>query len=79
MTEDESTGRELAKGAGRFLGHLLAIVLGLVLMFVGAAMGVTMVLLPFGIPVGLAGLAVFLWGLFGWSREKEAGNEPPVR
>jgi hypothetical protein len=79
MTGHESTSRELAKGAGRLLGHGIAIVVGLVLMFVGTAMGVSLVLLPIGIPVGLAGLAVFLWGLFGWSGENERPKEPPGR
>jgi uncharacterized membrane protein YccF (DUF307 family) len=67
----ESTGRELAKGAGRVAGHILAILAGLALMFAGIGMGVSMVLLPVGIPVGFAGLFVFLWGLFGWSRSGE--------
>jgi hypothetical protein len=26
-----------------------------------------MVLLPVGIPLGLTGLLMFLWGFFGWS------------
>jgi hypothetical protein len=48
----------------RFLGRTVAVVLGVILMFAGLAMGVTMVLLPIGIPVGLAGVLLFLWGLF---------------
>ena len=74
MTEHESAGRELAKGAGLFLGHILAIVAGLVLMVAGLAMGVSLVLLPIGIPVGLVGLGVFLWGLFGRTEEKGGPN-----
>jgi hypothetical protein len=69
MTEQESPRQELVTGAKRVVGHLVAIVAGLILMFAGVAMGVTLVLLPVGIPVGLAGLFCFLWGLFGWSRE----------
>jgi hypothetical protein len=38
-------------------------------MFTGVAMGVTLVLLPIGIPLGLVGLCAFIWGIFGWSRE----------
>jgi len=72
MTEHESTGHELATGAKRFVGHVLAIVGGLVLMIAGVAMGVTMVLLPIGIPLGLVGLLLFIWGVFGWSREKKS-------
>jgi len=44
-------------------GHLAAIVVGLVLMVMGLALGVTIVLLPLGVPVGLVGILLFLWGL----------------
>jgi hypothetical protein len=60
--------KELTKGAGRFLGHGIAILVGLALMFTGVAMGVSLVLLPLGIPLGLVGFFAFLWGLFGWSQ-----------
>jgi cbb3-type cytochrome oxidase maturation protein len=46
-------------------------------MAVGLAMGVSMVLLPIGIPVGLAGLLVFLWGIYGRSGAKDAPAQPP--
>jgi hypothetical protein len=65
MFEPASVSREVAQGAGRFVGHVVAIVVGLVLMIAGIAMGVSILLLPIGIPVGLVGLGVFLWGLFG--------------
>jgi hypothetical protein len=74
MAVHESAGKELAKGAGLFVGHVIAIAVGVVLMLAGVAMGVTMVMLPIGIPVGLVGLGVFLWRLFGWSQ----GKEPPA-
>jgi hypothetical protein len=48
---------------GRFLGRTAAVVVGLVLMIVGLALGVTMVLLPIGLPVGFAGLFIMMWGL----------------
>ncbi len=76
MSKNVSATRNLAKGAGAFAGHVIAVVVGLVLMIVGAAMGVTLVLLPLGIPVGLAGLFVFLWGLFGRAKQYET---PPGR
>ena len=47
------------------LGHLAAVLLGFVMMVVGLAMGVTMVMLPVGIVVGLLGVAIFVAGLFG--------------
>ena len=50
--------------AGHFLGHVAAVVLGFVLMIVGLAMGVTMVLLPAGIVIGLIGVALVVGGVF---------------
>jgi hypothetical protein len=76
MTEHESMSHEFVTGAKRFVGHVIAIALGLVLMIAGVAMGVTLVLLPIGIPLGLVGLLLFIWGLFGWSREKNAVVPP---
>ncbi len=77
MTEHTSAGQELAKGTGRLLVHVIAIVAGLILMVVGLALGVTVVGLPAGIPVGLAGLGVFLWGLVGRAPEKNLPGQPP--
>jgi hypothetical protein len=71
MAEEKSTGRDLANAAGSLVGHLGAVVLGVVLMIAGIALGVTLVLLPLAIPVGFAGLAFFLWGLFGRAREQQ--------
>jgi hypothetical protein len=46
-----------------------AILAGVVLMVLGMGLSVTMVLLPVGIPVGLIGLGVFIWGMTpGWRR-----------
>jgi hypothetical protein len=47
--------------------HIAAIIGGLILMIVGLAMGVSMVLLPPGVVVGLAGFAMFVWGLLDYS------------
>jgi hypothetical protein len=47
--------------------HIAAIVGGLILMVVGLAMGVSMVLLPAGVVLGLVGFAIFVWGLFDYS------------
>jgi len=35
------------------------------MMVVGLALGVTMIMLPVGLVVGLAGVAVFVSGIFG--------------
>ena len=69
MNKHELPGQELAKATGSILVHLIALVVGFVMMAVGVGMGVSLVLLPVGIPVGIIGLLVFLWGLFGWSQK----------
>jgi hypothetical protein len=43
--------------------HFLMAIAGFVMMMVGVGLSVTMVLLPVGIPLGLAGLSVLMWGL----------------
>ena len=44
-------------------------------MMTGLGMGVTMVMLPLGIPLGLAGLGLLLWGLAG--KAKTTKTEGP--
>ena len=78
MAAQESTGKELVRGAGFLVSHLVALCVGVVLMIAGVAMGVSLVLLPIGIPVGLAGLFVFLWGLFGRSSETDLSAQRPT-
>ena len=63
MKTDHDSGRHLLETGERFLGHTIAVLVGLMLMIVGLATGVTMVALPIGIPVGLGGLLLFIWGL----------------
>ena len=46
------------------LGHVLAVVIGFVMMIVGLALGVTMIMLPVGLAIGLTGAAIFVGGLF---------------
>jgi hypothetical protein len=46
------------------VGHIAAIVIGLVMMIVGLGLGVTMIMLPVGVVVGLLGVAIFVAGLF---------------
>ena len=41
-----------------------AIVIGLIMMIVGLGLGVTMIMLPVGIPVGLLGVAMVVAGVF---------------
>jgi len=46
------------------IGHIAAIVMGFILMVVGLGLGVTMIMLPVGVVVGLIGVAMFVGGLF---------------
>jgi hypothetical protein len=75
MRGNESAGQNLVHAAEGFFGRVIAIVVGVILMAAGIAMGVSLVLLPIGIPVGFAGLLVFLWGVF----PRQRGMEPPAR
>jgi hypothetical protein len=79
MSAHHSVGQELAKGTGRFVAHALAIVVGLILMVTGIAMGVTIALLPVGIPTGFVGLFLFFWGLFGGMGETGPPAKPPTQ
>jgi hypothetical protein len=45
-------------------GRLIAVILGLVLMVVGAILIITIVALPIGIPVAVIGFLMVLRGLF---------------
>jgi uncharacterized membrane protein YccF (DUF307 family) len=78
MNAQHTESREMAKGAGRLAVHALAIVLGLILSVVGLAMGVSIALLPIGIPAGLAGLALLFWGLFSGWEEMKTPPYPPA-
>ncbi len=53
-----------------FAGHALFVLLGLVLMVVGLALGVSMIMLPVGIVVGLIGFSMVVGGLFARLDEK---------
>jgi len=55
----------IAETGSKIAIHTLAVILGLVLAVTGLGLGVTMVGLPLGLPIGLAGVLVGLWGLFG--------------
>ena len=48
----------------RFFEHAAAVVIGFAMMVVGLALGVTMIMLPVGVVVGLFGFAIFVGGVF---------------
>jgi hypothetical protein len=55
------------KGSESILLHAGAVVGGIAMMVLGVGLSVTMVLLPVGIPLGLAGLGLCILGLTpGW-------------
>ncbi len=65
VTQPASRGRRLLEKGEQILGHVVAVVIGFVLMVVGLGLGVTMVMLPVGLVVGLIGVGLFVWGLVG--------------
>lgn len=73
MNASESSKRSkrtMLLTAERLVGHVMAMIAGVVLVFVGVGLSVTMVALPVGVPVGLFGLLLFIWGL-AVSRQKQ--------
>jgi hypothetical protein len=52
------------RGVVGFFEHALTVLVGFVLMVIGLALGVTMIMLPVGIVIGLLGAAIFVAGLF---------------
>jgi len=64
MTHTISVRRAFSE-IGRLLEHFAVVVIGLVMMVVGLGLSVTIVLLPAGVVLGLAGCGIFVAGLFG--------------
>ena len=67
-------GHELVEKGERFIGHVVAVVAGFALMVIGLGLGVTMVMLPVGLVVGLLGVLLFVWGLFGHLQGRKGAN-----
>jgi hypothetical protein len=64
MTHTAMWHRPWVKATENIVGHVAAVVIGFVMMVVGLGLGVTMIMLPVGVVVGLAGAAIFVGGLF---------------
>jgi len=64
MTQMHFWDRTWVKSTEYFLGHVAAVIVGFLMMVVGLGLGVTMIMLPVGIVVGLLGAAIFVGGLF---------------
>jgi hypothetical protein len=58
------TARRFFGGIGTFFEHVAVVIIGFVLMVVGLALGVTMIMLPVGLAVGLLGVGLVVAGLF---------------
>ncbi len=59
------TNHQLAETGGKLAAHMLAVIAGVILVLIGLFLSIPMIGLPLGIPIGLAGVLVLLWGLFG--------------
>jgi hypothetical protein len=52
------------RGIVGFAEHAAFVIFGFVLMVLGLGLGVTMIMLPAGLVIGLLGFAMFVGGLF---------------
>jgi type IV secretory pathway VirB3-like protein len=64
MSDHHATGQPTLQTDERFIGRTAAVVLGVVLMVCGLGMGVTTVMLPIGLTMGISGLLMILWAVF---------------
>ncbi len=64
----------LVEKSERFLSQLVAVFVGFALMVIGLGLGVTMIMLPVGLAVGLVGVLLFVWGLFGHLQDRKGTN-----
>jgi len=60
----------VTKIGSKIAGHVLAVIVGLILIMIGLLLSVPMVGLPIGFPIGLFGVLICLWGLFGTTTQK---------
>jgi hypothetical protein len=51
------------------LGHVAVVIAGFIMMVVGLGLGVTVIMLPVGLVIGLIGAAMFVGGLFAHINE----------
>ena len=77
----EMSARETLRVGENLAAHVAAIVAGGTMMVIGVGMGVTMILIPVGVPLGLIGLGVFFWGVwgFGEARRRRVATKTTTR
>jgi hypothetical protein len=78
MSDQHTTARHWLETGERFIVRVVAVVLGIVMMVSGLGMGVTIVLVPLGIPVGVIGLLLALWGVFYATPAPAPAAAPPA-
>ena len=66
--------RHWMAAAENVVAHLAAIAVGFAMMVLGLGLGVTMIMLPVGLVIGLAGAAIFVGGIF--ARVTPRDNQP---
>jgi len=70
------TMQDTVRAGENVLAHIVAIVVGLLMMVGGIGMGVTIMLLPVALPLGLIGLGIFIWGVTrDNARRRKQGGE----
>jgi hypothetical protein len=70
MTGTQAWWRQWVGTVETILGHVAAIVVGFIMMILGLGLGVTMIMLPVGLVIGLIGVALFISGWVSWSDQK---------
>lgn len=56
--------RQVLQAGGSVIGHAVVTAIGFALMVIGLGLGVTMIMLPVGLVIGLLGVLIFLAGIF---------------
>jgi hypothetical protein len=74
----EMSARETLRVGENLAAHVTAIVVGAAMMVTGVGMGVTMILIPVGVPLGLIGLGAFFWGWWGFGEARRRRAEKTV-
>ena len=64
MTPTAVWNRPWVRTTESMLAHGVALIVGFAMMVAGLGLGVTMIMLPVGLVIGLLGVAVFVTGLF---------------
>jgi heme A synthase len=72
VSNEHATGQHTLQTDERFIGRTAVVVLGVVLMVCGLGMGVSTVMVPIGLTMGINGLLLILWAVFYATPSPEA-------